>query len=87
MNTEYLKIAIWAAVIGGVLAFLSKKGYLVKIRDYFFETKEELRKCAWPSITELKGSTTVVMITIALIGGFTVGVDWLLTMFMRVINS
>ncbi|MCX6881058.1 MAG: preprotein translocase subunit SecE [Verrucomicrobia bacterium] len=87
MKNEYLKLAIWAAVIGGVFAFLWKRGYLVKIRDYIAETKEELRKCAWPSTDELKGSTTVVMITIALMGGFTVGVDWVLTMFMRMINS
>ncbi len=87
MKNEYLKLAIWAAVIGGVFAFLWKRGVLVKIRDYIADTKEELRKCAWPSTEELKGSTAVVVITIALIGTFTVSVDWILTMFMRMINS
>ncbi|MGY8652641.1 MAG: preprotein translocase subunit SecE [Verrucomicrobiia bacterium] len=35
------------------------------------ETKEELRKCSWPTKQELKGSTAVVMVSIALLGVFT----------------
>jgi preprotein translocase SecE subunit len=45
-----------------------------------------LKKCSWPSREELKGSTVVVMITIALLGLFTVGVDWVLSSFMRLIT-
>ena len=42
------------------------------------ETREELRKCTWPTWDELKGSTVVVMISILLLGVFTVVVDLVL---------
>ena len=74
-------------VVGVVFAILWSKGYLAKISTYVAETKEELRKCTWPSVDELKGSTVVVMITIALLGGFTVGVDFVLSVVMRLITS
>ena len=73
----------WVAVIGGAFLFLWRKGHLQRLATYIQETKEELRKCTWPSWDELKGSTVVVMISIALLGGFTVGVDLLLTLVVR----
>jgi preprotein translocase subunit SecE len=42
------------------------------------QTKEELRKCTWPSWDELKGSTVVVAISILILGVFTVAVDQIL---------
>ena len=87
MKNEYTKIFVWAAVVGGLFFFLWKKGYLLRIRDYVLETREELRKCSWPTVEELKGSTLVVMLTIALIGGFTVSVDWVLNLVMKWVNS
>ena len=85
-GSGYLGMAIWAAVILGVFAFLWSKGYLVKIRNYFAETQEELKKCSWPSREELRGSTVVVLVTTALLGLFTVGVDWVLSNLMRLIT-
>jgi preprotein translocase subunit SecE len=84
---QYGSLIIWVAVIGGLFAFMWSKGYLVKIRNFVEETMEELRKCTWPSVDELKGSTVVVMLTIALLGAFTVGVDWILSNLMRLITS
>ena len=46
-------------------------------------TREELRKCTWPTLEELKGSTVVVTISIILLGGFTVGVDFVFAMLVR----
>ncbi|MGZ8898596.1 MAG: preprotein translocase subunit SecE [Limisphaerales bacterium] len=83
---SYLGLIIWGAIIIGVFAFLWSKGYLVKMRNYVAETQEELRKCSWPTREELKGSTVVVMVTIALLGLFTVGVDWVLASLMRLIT-
>jgi preprotein translocase SecE subunit len=82
----YLGLIIWGAVIVGVFAFLWVKGYLVKMRNYVDETQEELKKCSWPTREELKGSTVVVMVTIAILGLFTVGVDWILSSLMRLIT-
>ena len=83
---DYLGLIIWAAIILAVFGFLWSKGYLVKIRNYFAETQEELKKCSWPSREELRGSTVVILVTTALLGLFTVGVDWLLSNLMRLIT-
>jgi len=81
----YLKLAIWVAVIGALFAYLWRKGYLLKMSNYVAETREELKKCTWPSVEELKGSTVVVIITLAILGAFTVGVDYLLTELIRLV--
>ena len=80
---EYVKLAIWAGVIGAVFAFLWWQGHLGRMRTYVLETREELRKCTWPSWNELKGSTLVVMISIGILGIFTVGTDFFLTLIVR----
>ena len=60
---------------GVVFGFLWWKGYLLQISTYVQQTREELRKCTWPTWAELKGSTVVVAISILLLGGFTVLAD------------
>jgi preprotein translocase subunit SecE len=70
-----VKIGIGALVIGGVFAFLWWRGYLERISNYVLATREELRKCTWPTVEELKGSTTVVVIAILLLSAFTVITD------------
>ena len=82
-GSDYVTIGIWAGVIGVIFAFLWFTGNLVKLRNYILETREELRKCTWPSVDELKGSTVVVIISIALLGVFTFGVDGVLVLFFR----
>ncbi|MCU0770780.1 MAG: preprotein translocase subunit SecE [Verrucomicrobia bacterium] len=69
----------WVCVIGAAFAVLWYKGQLVRFATYVRLTREELRKCSWPSWDELKGSTVVIAISILLLGGFTVGVDFVLT--------
>ena len=39
------------------------------------ETREELRKCTWPSWDELRGSTVLVVLSIFLLGAFTYVID------------
>ena len=84
---EYVKLGIWVAIIAIVFLFLWRKGYLLRLSNYVLETREELRKCTWPTWDELKGSTVLVMISIVLLGAFTVAVDFVLTMFVRVITN
>jgi preprotein translocase subunit SecE len=81
--SDTVKIVIWALVIGGTFAFLWRKGHLAKFAAYVQQTKEELRKCTWPTWDELKGSTVVVAISIVLLGGFTVAVDAVFTVLVR----
>jgi preprotein translocase subunit SecE len=83
----YIQLLIWVVVVGVVFGVLWKTGQLLRLANYIQETKEELKKCTWPSRDELKGSTLVVLISILLLGGFTMGVDWLLLLFVRGITA
>ncbi|MBM3821395.1 MAG: preprotein translocase subunit SecE [Verrucomicrobia bacterium] len=47
----------------------------MRLSGYVGETREELKKCNWPSTEELKESTLVVMVVIAMLGFFTMAVD------------
>jgi preprotein translocase subunit SecE len=76
-------IVIWVVVVGATFAWLWRTGRLARFAAYVQQTREELRKCTWPTFEELKGSTVVVFISILILGLFTVGVDavftWLVT--------
>ena len=80
---DYVTIGIWAGVIAVVFAVLWFTGNLVKLRNYILETREELRKCTWPTWDELKGSTVLVFISVILLGIFTVIIDQALYVFVH----
>ena len=83
--TNFKIILVGLAVVWFLYAW--KQGQLLKLANYFAETREELRKCTWPSVDELKGSTVVVIISIGLLGLFTVGVDFVISFVLGVING
>ncbi|NGO38677.1 preprotein translocase subunit SecE [Limisphaera ngatamarikiensis] len=56
---------------------------MARFANYLKETREELRKCTWPTWEELKGSTAVVMVATLLLGLFTALVDLVFAMFAR----
>jgi preprotein translocase subunit SecE len=66
---------------------LWRTGQLLRLTNYVQETKEELKKCTWPSRDELKGSTFVVLLSILALGVFTVGVDLVMTFIVKGITS
>ena len=74
----WTNILIWAVLIGAVFAYLWWQGQVRQLATYVQETREELKKCSWPTWEELKGSTVVIMISIALLGAFTEVVDRIL---------
>ena len=80
---DYVTIGIWAGVIAFVFAILWFTGNLVKLRNYVLETREELRKCSWPTWDELKGSTVVVMVSIVMLAIFTIAVDYFLVIMVK----
>ena len=86
-NSFYIQLLIWVVVVGVVFGVLWKTGQLLRLTNYVQETKEELKKCTWPSRDELKGSTLVVLFSILALGLFTMGVDWLLLLFVRGITA
>jgi preprotein translocase subunit SecE len=75
---NWTTILIWAAVIGAVFGYLWWQGQVRQLATYVQETKVELDKCSWPTWVELKGSTALIMISIALMGAFTEVVDRIL---------
>jgi preprotein translocase subunit SecE len=66
-------------------AYLWVNGYLTRFANYLASTREELKKCTWPTWEELRGSTVVVMISILLLGVFTVGVDIVLLLAVKIL--
>jgi preprotein translocase subunit SecE len=79
VNNNWIQIAIWAVAIGGLFGLLWWQGQIQRLAVYVAQTREELRKCSWPTWEELKGSTALIIVMISLLGGFIVFIDWILT--------
>ncbi len=48
---------------------------LARLTQYLRETSQEMKRVSWPSIAELKESTVVVMVTVAVITVFIFVID------------
>jgi preprotein translocase subunit SecE len=83
---EILKI-LGLVALAAVVFYLWRKGQFLRLNRYVQETREELRKCTWPSKEELKGSTVVVIVSVALLSVFTIAVDAVLTLLVRVVTT
>jgi preprotein translocase subunit SecE len=81
----YINLLIWTVVVGAVFAFCWKRGYLAKLAGYVGETREELKKCSWPTREELWQSTVLIAIVIAALGMFTIGVDFVILKVIRAV--
>ena len=55
------------------------KTWIDKVRKFFNEVWEEILKCTRPSSAELRESTIVVVVTMAMIGLFIFASDFLLS--------
>jgi len=80
-----MTIIFWTVVVAIVFGYLWWQGQIRQMATYMQETREELKKCSWPSWTELKGSTVLIMISILLMGAFTEVVDRILYFIFFVI--
>ena len=67
-------------VIGALFGLLWWQGQIRRLSVYIQETREELKKCSWPTTEELKGSTALIIVSIAMLGAFTVVVDFLMNL-------
>ena len=75
---DYTKLAVIGGLVAAIFFWLWRSGQLARLTRYVQETKEELRKCTWPTWDELKGHTAIVMVAIVLLGLFTVAIDFVL---------
>ena len=87
MDKQYLEISIWAGVIAVIFAALWFTGNLVRLRNYVLETREELRRCTWPTWEELRGSTVLVILSVAMLGAFTVAADYVLVLVVNALSA
>ncbi len=82
---DLLPIIITVVIAFAIFVWLWRRGAFLRVSGYFKETEEELRKCTWPSWDELKGSTVVCLVAIILLGGFTVGIDFVVAWIVQAI--
>ena len=62
-------------VIGAIFGYLWWQGQIQRLAGYVQETREELKKCSWPTWLELRGSTILIIVSVLLLGAFVVIVD------------
>jgi preprotein translocase subunit SecE len=72
---SWIHLVVWALLIGAIFAYLWWQGQVTNFANYLRETREELKKCSWPSWIELRGSTVLIAIVLMILGAFTVIVD------------
>ncbi len=84
---DYIILGVWVAAIAIIFAILWRKGQLARLRNFILETREELKKCTWPTWRELRESTVVVMVAIVLLGCFTVAVDFVIALLIRAMTQ
>jgi len=88
--------AVWGAglfvVVGTVVFWLAYgprtgirgiDGKVHKLIDLLVETETELGKVSWPGSDELTRSTTAVLVSIILLGGFLAAVDTVVALLIR----
>jgi preprotein translocase subunit SecE len=68
---------IWGVAVAVIFGLLWWKGYIERLNLFFRETWQELKpgRCSWPTWAELRGSTVLIAVTIALLGVFVFLVD------------
>jgi preprotein translocase subunit SecE len=78
-------LIVWSLIIAVAFAVAWRLGWLARITRYVQETREELRKCTWPTREELWGSTVLVMVSTVVLGIFTVIVDVAVAWLVRLV--
>jgi preprotein translocase subunit SecE len=56
-----------------------------KIGNFFSESRQELAKANWPTRDELLGSTVLVIVVTLIMSGFIFGIDFVLSILMRLV--
>lgn len=84
MKEFYIKLVIVSVAIAATFGFVWKVGWLTRLSNYVLGTREELRKCNWPTRPELWQTTVIISIVTAFLGLFTVSSDFV---WLRVIRK
>ena len=85
MTKFYIQLLIWAVIIGVSFGLLWKFGYLTRFANYVGDTRDELKKCAWPSREELRETTVMVIVTVGILAVFLLVSDWAILRVVRLL--
>ena len=83
--SDYWPIITLIVIAMAVFIYFWRQGAFVRLSNYWNETVEELKKCSWPTWDELMGHTVVVIVSVALLGGFIIIVDLVVATVVRYI--
>jgi preprotein translocase SecE subunit len=85
--SSLIPVIVWGVVIAVVFGLLWWKGYIARLTVYFQETWHELKpgRCSWPTWIELRGSTVLIFVTIAMLGAFVFVLDLVFNKFVKVL--
>lgn len=61
--------------------------WFAKIRVFFEETTEELKKCTWPNKAQLLESTLLVIVALVILSIFVTGVDQILLYAINLVTT
>lgn len=61
--------------------------WLAKLRQFIQDTMNELRKCSWPSRSELFESTILVIVAVFILAGFVAAVDLVARKFVGLLTG
>ncbi|WP_129136531.1 preprotein translocase subunit SecE [Luteimonas sp. YGD11-2] len=79
-------LAVVAGVAAGAAVFMMSTAKGAQTREFFAETRFELRKVVWPTRQEAMRMTWVVIIAVIIIAlvlaGFDTVIQWLLRLFL-----
>jgi len=79
----YIQLAAWSVVVLAAFGLAWRAGWIGRVATYLGETREELKKCNWPTREELWNSTVLVFLVIVGLGLFTVGSDYAILKVVR----
>lgn len=83
MKNFYIQLLVWSVGILAIFGVAWYLGWLKSLAIYIGETRDELKKCNWPSKDELWNSTVLVFVVLAALGLFTIGSDFAILKAVR----
>jgi len=79
----YIQLLVWSVGILAIFGVAWYFGWLKSLATYVGETRDELKKCNWPSKDELWNSTVLVFVVLTALGLFTIGSDFAILKVVR----
>jgi preprotein translocase SecE subunit len=70
VNNNWIHFTVWAVILIAVFGYLWWQGQIKRLAVFTQETREELKKCSWPSWVELRGSTFLIITSVLMLGAF-----------------